>query len=75
MKIIDEAIQEIPLIHVDIKHGDDEVTRLTVYEGDDIESVANDFAKKLSKTLYWPYDLYIGIPDDTRVKLLNFLGT
>jgi len=27
---------DLPLIHVDIKHGKDEITRLSIYEGDDV---------------------------------------
>ena len=29
------------MIHVDVKHGDNQITRLSIYEGDDIYHVAN----------------------------------
>ena len=37
---------ETPLLYVDIKHGERAITRMSIFEGDDIREVTSVFAKK-----------------------------
>eukprot|EP00347_Sterkiella_histriomuscorum_P013367 403364983 len=52
----------VPLLHVDVKHGpDNDVTRLSIYEGDNIPKVVLQFAVKY------------GLSIDIREKLINYV--
>ena len=61
MSPINEIIQEVPLLHVDIRHGENQVTRVSLFEGDDLEQVAADFSAKYE------------VPEIIKVKLVEFL--
>ncbi|CDW84730.1 UNKNOWN [Stylonychia lemnae] len=52
---------EVPLLHVDIKHGNNQVTRLSIFEGDNVPQIAEDFSKR--------YD----ITSDVKEKLIQYV--
>ncbi|CDW91221.1 UNKNOWN [Stylonychia lemnae] len=56
------AAIDIPMLHVDVKHGpNDEITRLSIYQGDNVVKIVTQFAIKYGLTL------------DIREKLINYV--
>ena len=50
-------------MHVDIKHGEDDVTRLSIYEGDNVMMVVTQFASRY------------GISQEVKGKLMQYVKT
>eukprot|EP00347_Sterkiella_histriomuscorum_P008043 403346594 len=51
----------IPLLHVDVKHSNGSITRLSVYEGDDIYQLADNFSMQYE------------ITEDVKIKLIEYV--
>jgi len=50
------------MLHVDVKHGpDDEITRLSIYQGDNVVKIVTQFAIKY------------GLAIDIRERLINYV--
>lgn len=51
----------MPLLHVDVKHNNGNITRLSIYEGDDVEVIADNFSKQYE------------ITDEVKQKLVEYV--
>ena len=46
---VEEAVEDRPLLFVDINLGEDQIERIVVYEGNTAKQLARDFSRKHGK--------------------------
>lgn len=74
--IIFIAVEEIetPVLFIDVNIGNNKKPRIVLYNGDNPEDVATQFAKEHGKNIV-PFQSFLGLDDimkDKLVKILNY---